>query len=501
MGIIQRQSIKNSIVNFLGVFIGGISVLFIYSLDDDIYGYAQFLYGTAMLLIPFASAGALTLLIKFYPEFNKGTKGDNGFLSLILILVFIFFAIFSVLAFTFKGQIYAWLGRLNFPNLELVVDNEFWIWALSFVLILLTLFYNNCSNFGRIVVPDILRNLGYKIFLPVLVLIYYFTSLAREQFAAGILIFFIVVLILLVIYTASMGQLNLSWNPAFITKERGKRMFSFMTFSGLNNLGGMLAFRLDSIMISTMIGTASNGLYFKILFIANVIDIPALAIHQISAPIISKAWNESDLEEIQMIYRKSSINLLISGFLIFLVCWFSLDHLFNISVNPDSFENGKLIFLFLAIGKIFNMATSVNNPIISYSNLYKYNLIFILVLGVSNVLLNYNLIGEFEVVGAAMATCFALMIFNIVKFLFILIKFKMHPFSKSTIYILLIFALVFGLFYVIPQSSNHLLMIAFYVTTIPLIYGTIIYKTKVSPDLNEMTRDYYNDAVNRFRKK
>ena len=147
------------------------------------------------------------------------------------------------------------------------------------------------------------------------------------------------------------------------------------------------------------------------------------------------------------------------------------------------------------------MATSVNNPIISYSNLYKYNLIFILVLGVSNVLLNYNLIGEFEVVGAAMATCFALMIFNIVKFLFILIKFKMHPFSKSTIYILLIFALVFGLFYVIPQSSNHLLMIAFYVTTIPLIYGTIIYKTKVSPDLNEMTRDYYNDAVNRFRKK
>jgi len=42
MGIIQRQSIKNSIVSFAGVLIAVVSTLYIYKLDEEIYGFAHF---------------------------------------------------------------------------------------------------------------------------------------------------------------------------------------------------------------------------------------------------------------------------------------------------------------------------------------------------------------------------------------------------------------------------------------------------------------------------
>ena len=59
MGIIKRQSIKNSIVNYVGVFIGAISVIFIYPLiDKEDLGSIQFTLNTAILFAPFASVAS-----------------------------------------------------------------------------------------------------------------------------------------------------------------------------------------------------------------------------------------------------------------------------------------------------------------------------------------------------------------------------------------------------------------------------------------------------------
>ena len=64
MGIIARQSVKNGIVNYAGVLLGAMSVFFVYSLDDNIYGLAQFIYNdlfdniwyVAQIINPFCSS-------------------------------------------------------------------------------------------------------------------------------------------------------------------------------------------------------------------------------------------------------------------------------------------------------------------------------------------------------------------------------------------------------------------------------------------------------------
>ena len=60
MGIIARQSSKKTLVSFIGVFIGAISVLFIYPNDKEIYGLALFLFSMSNLLMVVLSVGQHT---------------------------------------------------------------------------------------------------------------------------------------------------------------------------------------------------------------------------------------------------------------------------------------------------------------------------------------------------------------------------------------------------------------------------------------------------------
>ena len=58
MGIIKKQAIGFSIVNYLGVAIGSLSTIFLYPQDEEAYGLFRFLLDSANLIQPFAMLGA-----------------------------------------------------------------------------------------------------------------------------------------------------------------------------------------------------------------------------------------------------------------------------------------------------------------------------------------------------------------------------------------------------------------------------------------------------------
>ena len=90
MGIIKRQSIKNSLVSYLGVGIGAISSIFIYTLIDKTdMGIIQFAISTAAFFAPFASFASSMTATRFYPLFKTEDGKDNGFLPLLTIFTFI----------------------------------------------------------------------------------------------------------------------------------------------------------------------------------------------------------------------------------------------------------------------------------------------------------------------------------------------------------------------------------------------------------------------------
>jgi len=491
MGIIKRQGIKTTLVNFIGAFIGGLAVLFVYSLDNEIYGYAQWLYSTAYLILPFATLGILSLIVKYYPAYNsEGTKNYNGFLSLIILLLVAVFSLFLICWSVFKPFLVSLLDRLNM-NGALLETNQHFIIILVGILILLYFAVYQASNKLRIFVPAIIWQLGYKIFLPLLVLAYVYYGFTQSQFAYAIILFYGVATLLLFLYLIAIKGLKFGKikkpTPDFSFKEMGK----YSLFGSLNQLSSGFAFRLDAIMIPLFIDMTNNGFYGKTLFIANVVEMPTRAITQIAGPIISKAWKEDDLEEIDKVYKKASNNLFLIGVFLFLVIWYVLDDLIGISADPTSFPKARMIFLFLAGAKLIDMLTSVNTQIIIYSKKYKYNLAFLVLLGISNVILNIKLIPEYQILGAAIATGISLAAYNLIKIIFIYKSYKLQPFTPQNLKSLVLLVTLALLFYVLPFDFNPIVNIILKVALLSLLFVPIAYFWNISEDVNQTVKSFF----------
>ena len=87
MGIVVNQSIKNTIITFIGFGIGAINTLFMYThfLGEDYYGLTAFLLSTANILMPLMAFGIQNTLIRYYAE-HQTEDEKSRFLNLMLVL-------------------------------------------------------------------------------------------------------------------------------------------------------------------------------------------------------------------------------------------------------------------------------------------------------------------------------------------------------------------------------------------------------------------------------
>ncbi|MBK9581370.1 MAG: hypothetical protein IPO48_05465 [Saprospiraceae bacterium] len=157
MGVIQRQSIKYTAINFIGTFLGFLSVIFIYTLDHPLYGYFQTVYGYAVLLVPFLSFGIQSAIVKFYPEFVQQNKASR-FLVYTLILTTISVLSSSVILLCLYFLLRSWFAQL-FPNFSEIDENLLYIFLLSYIITYISIFHYHAVAKLRIVIPDILVTL------------------------------------------------------------------------------------------------------------------------------------------------------------------------------------------------------------------------------------------------------------------------------------------------------------------------------------------------------
>jgi len=487
MGIIIRQSVKSTIVNFVGVGVAAISTLFIYPHFDEIYGLAQFLMGAAALLVPFTSFGLGNSVIKFFPKFQTDDKSNHGMLSM-LILGFVIVYSFSLLfLFVFRYSIFSWFQDIGIDKQGRIPEYISVILIMTAIMIFNQILISYSTSNKRIVVPQLISDLGQKLFLPISILIFGSLAVSKMTFAVWLIGFYLFVSLMMLLYLLYLGVFKLAkpdWS--FLTKKLKGEIFQYGLFSSWSQIGSTLAFRVDLVMIPMLLTFSSNGIYAIMLFLSNVIVLPARAVRAIASPIISESWETGDVSMINTIYKKSALNLVIPGVAILIFIWFSFDGIAGISSDPEKYAAGKYAFLFLGLGKLLDLFTSVNDQIIVYSPKYKYNLIFVLILGVLNVILNVILIEEYGITGAAIASCIAYAVYNAIKLLFILYHYKLQPFSFSLVKVLIIGIGLAMVLYFLPNVDIALGEILLNGMFIAILYFPTIYFLNISPDFNKL---------------
>lgn len=495
MGVIIRQGLKHSIVTFISTLVGMISLIFIYThfLKQTELGFFKYFLSTAQLIFPFILFGFGSVAIRFYSDFKTQSLRKNGFLFFLLAGPFLLFCIFLIGCFIFRDTFLQIIEHHD--NKDLIIKNFPAIPFLIFAMLYNQLLTQYISNFKRIVVPEILNNLWLKIIAPLLAISCFLGYISFSNFIIGVVMAYFVTTFGLFFYLWKLGKLDLRPNFKLFSKNKFTLILNFAFFSVLSIASSLIATQIDTFMVGSLINADNAAIYVIALSIATVIGIPYRSINSIVSPIISESWVKNDTQNIHKLYRKSSLNLLIIGLLLLVLIWASVDFLFEIIPNGEVYALGKNIILILGLAKLVDMATSINYSIIIYSKYYRYNLYFGIVLAVLNIIFNVVFINLFGLIGVAIATLTSMTLFNLMKLIFVWFKFKMQPFSKEMMIVVIIGVLTYFITFLLPRFDSPFIDIIFNSLVIFLVYIPPILIFNLSPDFTMMSKKFLNKIL------
>ncbi|QHT70487.1 oligosaccharide flippase family protein [Rhodocytophaga rosea] len=493
MGIIVRQGLKYSTIAFLGVVIGAVNTIIIFPkiLSPEQYGLMRLIQENGLFIAAFVQLGAANIADKFIPIFQTHDKTNRGFLFFLLIYPLMGFIFFCLIYLLFKNT---WLDIYLEKSPGVNTYYYFFIPLIFFMMYQLILEAYSRVHL-RIVVPGLFRDVVLKIITLGFAGLFFLHFISFYQFMLLLIIAYGIIAILLLLYLHNLKILHLKPDIDFLTLKLLKEMGIYAAFMLLGGAATLIITKIDFLMLGAMVGPESVAIYTIAFFMGTIIEIPRRAIAQISTPILSQAWQRNDLPQIEDIYKRSALNQLIIGSLLFLGIWCNTDAVFNLIPNGEIYRAGKYVVLFIGLARLFDMATGVNGEIILQSRYFRFNLISVAILAILIVGTNFIFIPLYGINGAAFATALSVFLYNILKFMFLWIKYRIQPFSHQTIYILLITGFTYVAAALLPAPEPALISsftnIVLRSAIISILFGGLILGLGISKDANLLLKTGY----------
>jgi len=484
MGIVIRQSIYSTIISYVGVVIGYVNLLYLYPkfLSLEQVGLFRTIQDAAILFSPFAQFGLTQSIFRFYPQLVKDQKSSHAFISLMGLMALMGFAVFFIVFKIFETPL---LSYFEVNAKEIIQYTSLVIW-LTLILVMVAVLEAYSRSVLRTVIPNLLREVMARLFLSVLVLLYFLGFITFNQFIIGSVVSYLLWLLILLFYLYQQGEVSFKMNFNILDKTKFPELikYSLLSFAGMAGL--ILLGKIDSLMVTALLSLSANAIYTTAYYMAAVIEIPKRALSQITMPLISRAFEKNDLKEVAELYRKTSINQFIIGSFILIGVWINLDSLFLLMPNGAKYEAGKWVVVIVGIGKLVDMLFGPSSEIIVLSKYYKFNIILILLLAAIVIISNNLLIPRYGIEGAALGSAFALITFNVAKYIFIYVKYKIQPFEKTTLKVLIIAAITFAINQVSFNLDFVVLEILLRSIFTTIVFGGLVLLSKVSPEANEL---------------
>lgn len=478
MGIIEKQAIKGTAWSYMGVLLGFITtgILLPRILSTEENGLLKLLVVYSALFGQFAGLGFNRVTTMLFTYFRDKEKKHNGFLFLAIVVAVVGFVVSVLLLILLKKYI---IGK---EQSALFTEYFYYIIPLIVVVLLFTVFDGYYKVLYNAVIGTVLKEFFQRLVILVAIVLLYFKLVDFHGFIILYIIAFTIPTLILMFSLMREGHFSLRPQLGFLTRTFSKKIASVSFFGILTSFSGKLGLNIDSIMINSIIGISQTGIYAITYFFGSIILIPARAITKISGVVIADSWKHNDLNNINQIYYKSCLNQFIFAILLFIGIWANIHNVFRIL--PDEYLPGKYVILFIAIGSVIQMLGGMNSVVISLSKYYKVQTYFMMVLVALLLVTNLVLIPKYGIIGAAMASVISNLVFNIMKFLFLWIKFGFQPYNFKFILIIAFAALAFMAGYLIPVMDNLVPDILIRSSVIAIVFGTLILLFKISNEIS-----------------
>ena len=478
MGIVFKQTSWNIVTITVAILIGGINTLYFYPefLREQYYGLVVFLLATSNLLQPLMSFGAQHTIIKFFSSF-KNIKEKDEFLSSIIFLPLFFILPVCFLVVQFHDLIAEFLSVKN-P----IIKSYVWvIFLVSFATSYFEVFYAWSRVQFKSIFGNILKEIYPRIAVFILLFLVSIDILTKENFVWWLTGLYYIRLIIMIIYSLFL------YTPKFSVKipNNFKEILSYSIYILLAGSAASFLIDIDKYMIPQKQAISQTAYYAVAVFIATVVEIPGRAMFQIINPLVAKALNEENFIELKNLYSQSSENLLIVCGLFFLLINLNIDS-FYMLLNNQEYSNASLVVLIISSAKLIQMSFGCGPAILATSKFYKITLPFSIAMAVSVYFLNDYLIDLYGINGAAISTFIVLLIFTVLKIIYIRYKVKLQPFNFNSIKIFTSILLIYFFNSYINLELSPLIEIIIRSIIILITYVLVIYFFVVSKKMKDL---------------
>ncbi|MEN2400143.1 lipopolysaccharide biosynthesis protein [Flavobacterium sp. MC2016-06] len=477
MGIVLNQSFKNTIITYFGFGIGAINTLYLYPifLGSTFYGLTNYITSSANVIMPLFAIGMQNTLVKFYSQY-KTDEEKSRFLSFTVLFPMLLIIPLLLIGVLFYDDILFFLSKKN-----AIVKT--YIWLIPFIGLCMAyfeIFYAWARVHMHSVFGNFIKEVGLRLFSLFLLIGVYFKWLTVEGFVYATAGLYFLAFLVTMFYAFSIQKPTFQFTRPVNTKD-------ILVYTFYIILSGSVANLLldgDKMILNQYMIIDNIAFYSVATYIALVISVPSRAMHQIVYPITAKLMHENKHDELNTLYKKTSINLQFVGGFVMLCIFVNINQLYELV--PDEYRGGIPVVFMIGMSKYFDLILGNNNAIIFNTKYYRMVLYLGLMLVFLTFVLNMIFIPKWGIFGSAFATLLSITLYSLAKLQFVVKKLHLYPFTKQTIHSILVTFALFLVFYFWEFPFYQLISIALKSILVTIAYIYINYKFKISPDINNV---------------
>ncbi|MFV8332618.1 polysaccharide biosynthesis C-terminal domain-containing protein [Flavobacterium sp. GSP14] len=478
MGIVLNQSLKNTVITYIGFGIGGVNTIYLYPvfLGATFYGLTNYITSCANVIMPLFAIGMQNTLVKFYSQYQTEEE-KSRFLSFTVLFPLLLIIPMLIIGLFFYDEILFFLSKKN------PIVKSF-IWLIPFIGLCMAyfeIFYAWLRVHMHSVFGNFIKEVGLRLFSLLLLIAVYYDILTVEGFVYATAGLYFLALLVTMFYAFSIQK------PAFqfVIPANTKEILTYTFYIILSGSVANLLLDGDKIMLNQYMVIDNIAFYSIATFIALVISVPSRAMHQIVYPITARLMHENKQQELNDLYKKTSINLQVVGGLVMLGIFVNINKLYDMPQLHD-YKEGIMVVFMIGLSKYFELILGNNNAIIFNTKYYKTVLFLGVLLVVIAVVLNAIFIPIYGIIGSAFATLLSITIYSLAKLLFVVKRLHLYPFTKQTVTSLVVTFILFIAFYFWEFPFSPIISIGFKSILVTLLYVYINYKFVISIEINQV---------------
>lgn len=481
MGIVLNQSFKNTIITYIGFAIGGINTIYLYPvfLGATYYALSNYILSSANVIMPIFAIGMQNTLVKFYSQYETNEERSR-FLSFTVLFPFLVIIPMLLIGFYFFDDILLFLSKKN------IIVKKF-IWLIPFIGVCMAyfeIFYAWLRVHMHSVFGNFIKEVGLRSASLLLLIGVYYNWITVEGFVYATAVVYFLALVVTMFYAFSIQKPNFQFEIPKNTKD-------VLTYTFYIILSGSVANLLldgDKMILNQYMNIENIAYYSVATYIALVISVPSRSMHQIVYPITAKLMHENKHDEMNILYKKTSINLQMVGGYVMLGIFVNINKLYE--MVPPEYAGGIMVVFMIGMSKYFDLILGNNNAIIFNTKYYRTVLLLGVLLVILTIGLNMIFIPIYGIIGSAFATLLSITLYSLAKLLFVVKKLDLYPFTKQTLYSMGLTLILFVAFYFWDFPFNPIISIVLKSVLLTIAYVYLNYRFVISIEINQVIDKY-----------